>query len=355
MQHELARLTQQIRDNERIWTGFRAIEVRMISATTLRALVSIITDDIPRLFPNVDFVTLSCFDPDFEIGRFLAQGDPASVLPPSVILLHEPVRVVTGTPYGRTQLGLWQATVHAPLFPGYRHRVGSVAITPLVLRGECIGSLNQVSRDPQHFSPEVATDLLEHLAAVTAICLDSSLNRERLKQDGLTDPLTGVANRRFFERRLGEEVERWSRRREPLICMMVDIDHFKQVNDRYGHSAGDSVLQHVAGYLGRGLRGVDVLARYGGEEFVLLLPNTSARQGMKIAERLRRSIAEQPLEGAAAEAIAVTVSIGIACLKPRQAPRDAPAGEWLFEQADRALYAAKAGGRNRTVHADGIG
>jgi len=326
----------------------------MISASSLRELIRIITDDIPRLFASVDLVTLSCYDPDFEIGRFLQQGEGATELPRSVILLHEPVRAMAGMSYGRTELGLWQADIHRVLFPGYRHRLGSVAITPLVLRGECIGSLNQVSHDPQHFSPDVATDLLEHLAAVTAICLDSAINRERLKQDGLTDPLTGVANRRFFERRLAEEVERWSRRREPLVCMMVDIDHFKQVNDRFGHSTGDDVLQHVARFLGRGLRGVDVLARYGGEEFVLLLPNTSARQGMKIAERLRRSIAEQPCKSAAAEPIPVTVSIGIACLKPRQPPREAPASEWLFEQADRALYAAKTSGRNRTVHADEI-
>jgi len=353
VQHDLARLTQQIRDNERIWTGFRAIEVRMISAPTLRALVGIITEDIPRFFPNVDRVTLSCFDPDFEIGRFLVQGETSP--PSSVILLHEPIQIVPGMPYGRTRLGLWQAQAHATLFPGYRHRTGSVAITPLVLRGECIGSLNQVSHDPQHFNPDVATDLLEHLAAVTAICLDSAINRERLKQDGLTDPLTGVANRRFFERRLGEEVERWSRRREPLTCMMVDIDHFKQVNDRFGHSAGDAVLQHVAGFLGRGLRGVDVLARYGGEEFVLLLPNTSGRQAMKIAERLRRNIAEQPCTAVTSEPVPVTVSIGVACLKPRQSlPASAP-GEWLFEQADKALYAAKAAGRNQTVHADALG
>jgi len=182
------------------------------------------------------------------------------------------------------------------------------------------------------------------------MCIDNAVSHERLKIEGLTDPLTGLYNRRFFERRLSEEIDRWVRRHDTaLIGMLVDVDHFKQVNDRYGHQAGDRTLQGVARLLGHELRGSDVLARYGGEEFVLLLPDTTTGPGMVIAERLRAQVESASFTGPSGQRLQVTVSIGLACLMPDARRAVADPDVWLLQQADAALYQAKQEGRNRVV------
>ncbi|MFL6649038.1 MAG: DUF484 family protein [Sulfurifustis sp.] len=352
----LARLKRQLRDNERIWAGFRRLEIRMIGAHSLRDFVAVLASDMPRTFASVDCVTLACFDPEYELTRLLAAGETDSepranqdsVIESFVNITQESLRNLFGG-VTRPSLGPCTPELQALLFPAYPHALGSVALAPLLLRGQLIGTLNQGSIDARHFTSDTATDLLEHLAAVAAMCLDNVVSHERLRWYGLTDPLTGVANRRFFERRLGEEIERWMRRREPLTYMLVDIDHFKQVNDRHGHQVGDQVLQQVANVLGRDLRGADLLARYGGEEFMLLFPTTTPTQGAAIAERLCRNVAEHVFAVGSGLKLNVTVSIGVACL-PGTADCAAPSG-WLFQQADAALYAAKQGGRNRVAMA----
>jgi len=356
-QPELDVLKRQIRENERIWAGFRNIELGMIGAQSLRDLVSVVARDLPRTFPRVDAVTLACFDPEYELTRLLAPGEldgrsgggPDDIDPTTafVNLTQDALRTLFPASL-KPRLGPCDRELQSLLFPGYGRPLGSVALAPLMLRDQLIGCLNQASLDRTHFSPGTATDLLEHLAAVTAMCVDNAVNHERLRLSGLMDPLTGVANRRFFERRLSEEIERWFRRQEPLVYMLVDIDHFKQVNDRHGHKVGDRVLQQVAELLGRDLRGADLLARYGGEEFMMLLPNTGGPDGVRIADRLCRAVAGHRFEGGEAP-LAVTVSIGVACLdRSSEFAGQSPAA-WLFERADAALYEAKQSGRNRVV------
>jgi diguanylate cyclase (GGDEF)-like protein len=240
------------------------------------------------------------------------------------------------------------------LFPGVSRPLRSAALIPMRLRDELVGSLNQGSSDAGHFAATAATDLLEHLAAVTALCMDNAANRARLRRDSLTDALTGVANRRFFERRLDEETSRWQRYATSLSCLLVDLDHFKQINDRFGHPAGDRTLQRVAELLGRGLRASDVLARYGGEEFALLLPATDRDQAGEIAERLRAAIERAGASPDPGGPDRVTVSIGLANLgaRARELRHETPAS-WLLRLADRALYRAKAEGRNRVATDDG--
>lgn len=356
--HELAQLQQQIRDNERIWAGFREIEIRMIGARSLRELVSVLVTEIRRCFGSVDCATLACFDPEYELTRLLEGEElddpndrpkPELDVPASFInVTYDSLSRLFPPPH-RPRLGLCEPALQRLLFPAFPRALGSVALAPLLLRGQLVGTLNQASRDPAHFTPSTATDLLEHLAAVTAMCLDNAVNRERLRRYGLMDPLTGIPNRRLFERRLSEEVDRWYRRQEPLVYMLVDIDHFKQVNDRHGHQAGDRVLQQVAELLGRDLRAADVLARYGGEEFVMLLPSTTLRQGAAIAQRLCSSVARHKFGLPDGQSLAVTVSIGVACLNADSAIDGQAPGGWLYQYADAALYQAKQSGRNRVV------
>lgn len=355
---EIARLKRQLLHNERIWAGFRRLEVRLIGARSLRDFVTALASEFPQIFPSVDCVTLACFDPEYELTRLLdspvhadSPDAPLSDLSGSFInITQESLRTLFAGSR-RPLLEPCTREIQALLFPAYPQPLGSVALAPLVLRDQLIGTLNQGSLDPRHFTPDTATDLLEHLAAVTSMCLDNAVSRERLRLYGLMDPLTGVANRRLFEHRLGDEIERWLRRHEPLAYMLVDIDHFKRVNDKYGHHVGDQVLQQVAEVLGRDLRGADLLARYGGEEFMLLLPNTTLAQAAAIAQRLCNNVAGHKFKVAGNRRLSVTVSIGVAGLDGDGQKKVRTPATWLFEQADKALYAAKQGGRNRVASA----
>lgn len=351
---DLETLKRQIRENERIWNGFRQVELGMLGAQSLRELVDNLVRDIPHLFPNVDCVALACVDPDLELARhFEAEGD----IRPSPVLQPISAQVLASLfPSPRQpRLGPMEDAVRQLLFPAAGEGLKSMALAPLVLRGELIGCLNQASRDPGHFRPDTGTDLLEHLAAVAAMCIDNAVIHERLKIDGLTDPLTGLYNRRFFERRLHEELDRWARRPgSSLVGMLVDVDHFKRINDQHGHHTGDRILQGVARLLGKELRGSDVLARYGGEEFVLLLPDTAEDQGFLIAERLRVLIEEASLGEIASQPQKITVSVGLACLPGMERPVAGDAGAWLLQRADAALYEAKQQGRNRVVRSRSV-
>ncbi|HNU12429.1 MAG TPA: GGDEF domain-containing protein [Rubrivivax sp.] len=158
------------------------------------------------------------------------------------------------------------------------------------------------------------------------------------------DALTGLANRRSFELALAREADRVARSGEPALLLMLDIDHFKRVNDNHGHAAGDEVLRSVATALADSVRPMDLVARVGGEEFAIILPNCPAAFGAAVAERVRRSVERTPvMAGPGGSAIEVTISVGGAFAP--QWVRSTPA-LWI-ERADQQLYHAKATGRNR--------
>jgi len=170
-------------------------------------------------------------------------------------------------------------------------------------------------------------------------------SRQELERLSITDPLTGLANRRRLEGELEREVLRSDRMGHRFVALMLDVDHFKKFNDTYGHPAGDELLKRLASALQELVREVDLAARYGGEEFVVILAETPAAEGLRVAERIRARLAEEkfaPQSGAAS--VGVTVSIGLA-----EFPADGKTPETLIEAADQALYRAKSGGRNRVV------
>jgi diguanylate cyclase (GGDEF)-like protein len=163
-----------------------------------------------------------------------------------------------------------------------------------------------------------------------------------LEQLSTTDPLTGLRNRRYLTEVLSVEFLRAKRYHTPLSVVMADIDHFKEVNDRHGHAAGDSVLEAVGGILKRRLRGSDHGGRYGGEEFLMVLANADADGAAVFAERLRQEVEATELGAESAWSISVTLSLGIATLcAEHQTPGD------LVSHADEAMYRAKQAGRNR--------
>ncbi len=165
---------------------------------------------------------------------------------------------------------------------------------------------------------------------------------ELLKQMAATDPLTGLANRRALNDCAQREMRLSQRTGKTLSILMIDLDYFKQVNDRYGHSAGDAVLVRVAEKLRNSLRNVDHIGRWGGEEFVALLPDVDTEGAMRVAERVRRDIGDE-MKGE----VKITVSIGVTAYRPE---RQSHGDMWpvLIDQADCALYLAKQEGRNCT-------
>ena len=168
-------------------------------------------------------------------------------------------------------------------------------------------------------------------------------------KDATLDALTGLNNRRQFELRLRQEIATAKRQRAPLCAIMMDIDHFKSVNDTYGHAVGDVTLKHVAKIIQKEIREYDIPSRYGGEEFSIILPYTEIKEAEKVAERLRASIEkskinikEFDIEGV--EEISVTISLGINSFDEKL---EDPS--MLYKNADKALYLAKETGRNKVV------
>jgi diguanylate cyclase (GGDEF)-like protein len=172
--------------------------------------------------------------------------------------------------------------------------------------------------------------------------------QRKLEEQSITDGLTGLRNRRFFDERLPEEFRRAQRYTDPVSLIMIDLDHFKLVNDRHGHQAGDQVLREAAALVRRSIRDTDIGARYGGEEFAVILPKTHLSGALAVAERIWRELGQQAFRVAAAGAdgqpgeIRVTASIGLAFYPSK----DITAPESLVKYADEALYTAKRSGRN---------
>lgn len=191
---------------------------------------------------------------------------------------------------------------------------------------------------------KTVSTFLEHTGPLMA--RNEILERALLLEElSVTDPLTGLYNRRFLEQRLEEEVGRCARKPQPLSVILLDLDHFKQYNDRNGHLAGDQALRRIAQLLKSSAREVDIVTRYGGEEFCVLLPATSKREALLVAERMRRSIEKAPFAaGPERPPCSLTSSFGIAT-----APGDGLQPQVLLNAADMALYQAKHQGRNRVV------
>jgi diguanylate cyclase (GGDEF)-like protein len=215
------------------------------------------------------------------------------------------------------------------------NRIRSLACVPLDCRSVRVGVVTITSSRIAAFD-QGDLELLAFLAKTMALDIENV----RLRRVSVTDPLTGAYNREFLQEHLPQELEMATRRGEPMAIAMVDVDHFKSVNDRLGHAAGDLVLAEVATRLRGMIRGDDRLVRYGGEEFVVILPRADAATAAEIGERMRMRLEEAPVV-VEDEPIEVRISVGVAELRSDDQPST------LIRRADTALYAAKGRGRNR--------
>jgi diguanylate cyclase (GGDEF)-like protein len=221
-------------------------------------------------------------------------------------------------------------------------RPRALAALPLYGAGGALGVLAVWSSRARSLDP-AALDLLQLMAPYAALHLEHARAYGRLRETAERDPLTHLRNRRAFDEILAGEVIRYERYGRPLALMVLDIDHFKSINDRFGHEAGDEVLRRIARLIAARVRDADTPARMGGEEFVVLLPETSLAAAADVAERVRAAVSELLIEWRNAT-VPVHVSIGVSA-----APERVGHPHQLIGSADSALYRAKAGGRDRVV------
>ena len=234
------------------------------------------------------------------------------------------------------------------IIPGaqQQERIRSFLGLPVCHQGELVGVWILVADEPGRFNGYIL-DLLSDVAAQAAILISNAMLHEAVERLSVTDGLTGLYNHRTFQERLQSELERGDRHREPVSLLLLDIDHFKSINDTRGHPFGDRVLKALAAELMRLARRVDFVARYGGEEFAIILVGTDRRGCRTSAQRVLKAVRGLRIPGA--PDFSFRLSIGSATY-----PDDAPNREELVRRTDQALYAAKAGGRDRVVAYDGV-
>lgn len=347
----LRQLLQELADtashNEAVYERCHARELELLEATDLGSLLQRLTSELHETF-EVAAVRLVLADPEHRLASLFSDLGLNPRHYPELKLCDDAARACG--PLGRQQtpwLGPWQQRQHGHLLPNSGIR--SLAYLPLHRGTEINGALVLGSTDPKRFTQAHATDFLNRFTVISALCLENSINRERLRLSGLTDALTGLYNRRYLEMRMQAEVARARRHEQALSCLFLDADHFKLINDTHGHAAGDLALIALASNVRRQLRAGDLATRYGGEEIAVLLPHTGLRDAALLAERIRQRIAASPVRLDGGKELPLTVSIGVSELQPLPGLNEEQLAARLLEQADQALYRAKAAGRNRVV------
>lgn len=256
---------------------------------------------------------------------------------------------------GGNVLTLWTVKYGRPLLIQQGHHLqaddllalvgaASALAVPLFVSNRVTGSVQIFSSRRDAFQREDA-QLLWILSLVAENLLTREASNEGLLRFVFTDYLTGLKTRGYFEQQLDLEFKRAERRKQKFALLMIDIDHFKHLNDTFGHHVGDQVLRDVTSILMKDMREVDTVARYGGEEFVIILPETTETGAMYVAQRLRRAVEQAKFFAGSPDQVQhLTISIGVAVYDT-----DAQFKRDLIEFSDAALYAAKRAGRNRVV------
>ena len=295
---------------------------------------------------DFDFAAIAAFDArngGHIIGMAVGEGsesllgthhrDSASVA--SMVVKNKLALPVSGEWRDRHETHIYDAAEHIKGFE-------SLYVLPLLVKDEVLGTFAVAAQRPGAFTSD-RREMLGVVANQVAISLQNGRMVQSLAEQATTDGLTGLVNHRTFQERFTAMLGRADRHKLRVAMLLTDIDHFKKVNDTYGHPTGDAVLKRVAAILKASARKIDIVARYGGEEFALVLEGTDRAGAKQLAERIREEVQAQSFESSKGP-FQATLSLGVAVY-----PDDGKAKQDVIACADQALYAAKHGGRNRTV------
>ena len=328
-------LLEQLRINEELAQKFQAIEHQILTILNFQDLFKVLLSEIRRNF-GVPFIWLSLMDHS-EISDLVASLERSETLRPhfSVRPRAQFLSLVTSD---REPLLVNRhlRPYHVLLPPGPDILMGSLAILPLRLDGELIGSLNFADPDKHRFDPSLDTDFLAQLALKVSLCLSNVTAHEKLRMMAFHDPLTGLLNRRAMRAILDREFNRATRYESPLTVVFIDLDGFKQVNDTYGHDVGDEILCHMGQQIAAQCRAIDVAVRFGGDEFVLILPQTELDRGQQLMARIVAHLKATPYQHGD-QVIHCRFSYGAAST----ATEGVCDPETLLKAADQVQYVAK--------------
>ena len=347
LKQRLAVLTTEAAKNDSILKRSLKREMDLLEAGSLEQLLRLLVHGLAVSY-DLESVTLVLSDLDHGIRHLLiSEGAPRKGIQGVFFVDSLDGMAPQFTAFTNPWLGRYKRVDHEFIFQDINN-LGSVALIPLLRHDRLVGSLNFGSGSRTRFTQLHASDFLHRLGAIASFCLENAINRARLIRTGLTDVLTGWYNRRYLEDRMHGELARAQRNQQPLVCLLLDIDHFKRINDAHGHLAGDSVLREITRLVASRIRSSDVAARFGGDELAVLLPNTDTDEALHLAERIRKTLCHSPIKVQGGLSIEFTLCIGLAGFIPeRSMPNFELMRERLIEQADTALYRAKSKGRNR--------
>ncbi len=357
LREQLDKLLNEARRNEQTQTSFDDFSLSVVAAQGPKELFELLLHEQKKF--RIDEIRLCLVDRFHEVERLLTESYQTSYEGLSFIDTETSNLLISDIP-DRPVLGTRIISKYDWLIKiEETSKYHSAALLPLKRGDEIIGIQLLLSEDASRYNKNDGTTFLQKLGAMIAISIENCINRQRTLELGYQDGLTNAYNRRYFDKRLKHEVDRCSRNKTDLVCLFIDVDFFKQINDQHGHQVGDAVLVRLVALMSEQVRSSDIVARYGGEEFAIILPDTGIQLAHEVAERIRSKVEAQKLIFDD-NTLGITVSIGLASLSQirfqegndAQEQMDKLAGgldQLLLRKADEALYQAKQTGRNQVV------
>ena len=357
LREQLDKLLNEARRNEQTQTSFDDFSLSVVAAQGPQELFDLILQDQKKF--RIDEIRLCLVDRFHEVERLLTESYQNKYPGLSFIDTETSNLLISDIP-DRPVLGTriiikydWLINIEET------SKYKSAALLPLKRGEEIIGIQLLLSEDATRYNKNDGTTFLQKLGAMIAISIENCINRQRTLEQGYQDGLTNAYNRRYFDERLKHEVDRCTRHKTDLVCLFIDVDFFKLINDRHGHQVGDAVLVRLVALMTEQVRSSDIVARYGGEEFAIILPDTGIQRAHEVAERIRSKVEAQKLIFND-NTLGITVSIGLASLSQirfqkgsdTQDQLDKMTGspdQLLLRKADEALYQAKQTCRNQVV------
>ncbi len=357
LREQLDKLLREARRNEQTQNSFDEFSLSVVAAQGPQELFNLILQEQKKF--RIDEIRLCLVDRFHEVERLLTESYQNTYPGLSFIDTETSNLLISDIPdlplLGTRIINKYDWLIDIEETRKYL----SAALLPLKRGNEIIGIQLLLSKDVTRYSKDVGTTFLQKLSAMTAISIENCINRQRTLELGYHDGLTNAYNRGYFDERLKHEVDRCTRKKTDLVCLFIDVDFFKKINDQHGHQVGDAVLVRLVALMREQVRSSDIVARYGGEEFAIILPDTGIQLAHEVAERIRSEVETQKLIFND-NALGITVSIGLASLsqikfqtshdnKDQLDKTTVSLDQLLLRKADEALYQAKRTGRNQVV------